>query len=106
MDKRTIIRVKERVIAILEEEPATRNSDDKLYVRVCQQILGEKNVSRPFFWIMANRDALGLPPYESVSRARRRVQQERISLRATEAVTEERYNREEVFREVYGSNEG
>ena len=63
---------------LLETIPATRNSDDILYLEACKARC--RNIRQvPFGIVMANRDAYNLPSYESVGRARRKSRTEGYS---------------------------
>ena len=62
------------VKAILLENPATRDDDMLLYGAFCLK----HNLVAPntdFYSVMANAKKWGLPSYESVTRARRKVQE-------------------------------
>lgn len=73
-DLKTITKL---VKAILEEDEITRNSDSWLYLKVIEQIAQEKDInlygiSVP--WFLANMSVMGFPPFESVRRARQKIQ--------------------------------
>lgn len=101
--RREIRRVKPIVEAILRNDPDTRNSDSLLYVRVCQRI-DEKLSTRPFFYVMAHSKDFGLPPFETVSRCRRKLQEKDDSLQAVEEVQKARQDNQEAFLELAGGN--
>ena len=61
------------VKTILEEEPATRNSDELLYLRACQHF-NPSIALFPFGTVLPNYKQYDLPAWKSVERARRRVQ--------------------------------
>ena len=78
------------VQSILLNNPKTRNSDTVLYEAICIKI--NPNVENmSFSEVMLNRDMLGLPKYNSVSRVRRKLQRDHEELRATKEVTDKRY---------------
>lgn len=76
-----------KVKMILEEEPATRNSDELLYVKVCQQYNPSISVF-PFGTVLPNYRTYGLPSMKSVERARRKVQEKNEHLKACKIVKE------------------
>lgn len=79
MTKRELTTLKELVVNILETNPITRDSDDKLYVEVCKA--KNKNISHcSFESFMLHRKEYGVPSYASVGRARRKAQEERPDL--------------------------
>ena len=58
---------------ILEKFPQTRNSDMLLYYYVCLEI--DKTILKlPFWLVLLDMKSYGLPPIESVGRARRKLQ--------------------------------
>lgn len=59
---------------ILEKFPQTRNSDMLLYYYVCLEI--DRTILKlPFWLVLLDMKSYGLPPIESVGRARRKLQQ-------------------------------
>ena len=79
--KRTSDIVKE----ILERKPETRNSDDELYFQVCKKINPEA-MSKPFYMVVLHRKEHSLPPFESVRRARQKLQASYPELCGTDEV--------------------
>lgn len=79
---------------MLTENEALRDSDDLLYVAMAER-LGLSNET--FGTIFHNRTELGLPPYETVRRARQKVQAENPELRGKRVKA--RAEAEKVFRE-------
>ena len=80
MDKNTMIDVQEKVQFTLQRIPAARDSDQLLYALVCE--LYNKNVQKfPFHTVMEHYKELGIPKYDSVARARRRLQRKYENLR-------------------------
>lgn len=70
-----IKKVKEVVRNILVENEEARESDDLLYLLVCQEMC-EKNLYKiSFADAFLNRKELNLPPYESVRRSRQKWQE-------------------------------
>ena len=91
MTKKELSNLKNLVITILENDPLSRDSDDRLYVEVCK-IKNPNIINSSFEEIMLNRNNLHLPAYSSVERARRKAQSEREDLVGT--VKEKRQNLE------------
>jgi hypothetical protein len=83
---------------ILEHEPEARNSDDYLYLKVCQRINGIC-LNLPFHQIMLNRSKYGFPIYESVRRSRQKLQARFPELAGDADVEAQRELNEAVFRE-------
>ena len=88
----------EIVKQVLQEIPATRNSDDLLYVHVCNRINPEV-CNYPFHTVLIHRKELKLPPFESVRRTRQKVQQHFPELAASETIEGFRVVREEEYRD-------
>lgn len=89
---------KELVQAILENSPETRNSDMLLYFRVCQ-IKNAGALHLPFGAVITNLDRCKLPPFESVRRARQKIQAEFPHLAPCKKIEEFRAENEVEFRE-------
>lgn len=89
------------VKTILEQDERARNSDDYLYMLVLYESshIGRAISEISVTTFLANRDRWGFPSYKSVSRTRRKAQEEHPELRGTERVRKKRAEREEVFRE-------
>lgn len=83
---------------LLTTEPRTRNSDDFLYIRVCE-IRGGEAVKRPFWDALLNRKQYGIPPFESVRRSRQKLQRAFPELAGSKDVEAQRKVNEEAFRE-------
>lgn len=81
---------------ILETDKMSRDSDMWLYVQFCK--VKNKNVlNLPFYLVMETYSDYGLPPFESVSRARRKVQSEHAELRSSSAVAKVRAEYEQLY---------
>lgn len=94
---------KNLVQKILTEDLGSRNSDNVLYVNVCKNInLGA--TSRPFYDVMNNPHKYGLPAFETVSRARRKLQEENEELRADTRTQEKRDEYEQMFFDFFGGD--
>ena len=83
---------------ILEHDSAARNSDDYLYYMVCNHI-DSICIHLPFWKVMLNRKQYEYPAYESVGRARRKLQQKYPELSGNADVEAQRMLNEEVFKE-------
>lgn len=89
------------VKAILEQDKQCRNSDSFLYLKVLFSVAKQKGIDLekmtvPYFLI--NLHGAGLPPFESVRRARQKIQQHHPELAACEAVEGFRAENETQFR--------
>lgn len=87
------------VKAILLENSATRDDDMLLYAAFC----AKHNLVAPyktFYEVMANAKKWGLPSYESITRARRKVQEMEEYLGGERR--KERQDRAEELRDYYG----
>lgn len=90
------------VKAILQQDERARNSDSFLYFRVLG-VLGQKygidieNMSITTF--LLNMKEFGFPPFESVRRARQKLQAEHPDLSACSSVSVQRKANEEIIRE-------
>ena len=90
------------VKTILTNYPQTRNSDSLLYLKVLQRIAGVndinlENITIPTFLSGLNKSPF--PQFESVRRARQKLQAEFTELSANEEVQEFRDENEVAFRE-------
>ena len=89
------------VKSILEQDKQCRNSDSFLYLKVLsaigkQKVIDIEKMSVPYF--LVNLHGAGLPPFESVRRARQKVQATYPELRACKAVEDFRADNEAQFR--------
>lgn len=90
------------VKALLEEDKQCRNSDSFLYLKVLSVIGKRKGIdidsmSVPYFLLSLHGTAF--PPFESVRRARQKIQEHNSHLAACEAVEDFRTENEMKFRE-------
>lgn len=95
------------VKTVLETDEAARNSDSYLYFQVLKVISAKTEV--PFFnmtveHFLLNMKELGAPPFESVRRARQKVQQECPWLSSNRTVERGRMENERTYREYARSN--
>jgi hypothetical protein len=86
------------VKTILDAKPQTRNSDDLLYYEVCVKSNSDCSYL-PFWKVMQNRKAYRIPPFESVRRARQKLQATYPELASDSDVEAQRELNEEVFRD-------
>ena len=89
------------VKSILEQDKQCRNSDSFLYLKVLTEVGKQKGIdiekmSIPFF--LLNLHGAGLPPFESVRRARQKIQAAHPDLAACERVEGFRMENEAEFR--------
>ena len=90
------------VKAILEQDKQCRNSDSFLYLKVLS-VTGKRkgididSMSVPYF--LLNLHGTAFPPFESVRRARQKIQEHNPHLAASESVEDFRMENETVFRE-------
>ena len=92
-----LIRISTLVKAILEECPETRNSDDLLYLKVCQYFNPSIGMF-PFGTVIANLKIYDLPNIKSVERARRKIQAEHPELAAKQNVKDKRTKAEQDYK--------
>ena len=90
------------VKAILEQDKQSRNSDSFLYYRVLEIIGKRKGVdinemSIPYF--LLNMSGTEFPPFESVRRARQKIQEHHPELGACKEVADARAVNEDGYRE-------
>ena len=86
---------------ILTNYPQTRNSDMALYIKVIEA-LNKNALDKPIVEVLQNLKELGLPCYETVTRTRRKIQEECSELQADDVVQDFRTKREEDFRKEFG----
>lgn len=90
------------VKAILQGHEKARNSDDYLYYLVCH-IFGRENgydvehMSLGYF--LVNRSKMDMPAFETVRRARQKLQQKYPEICGDDKVTGQRMLNEELYRE-------
>lgn len=88
------------VIKILREDKESRNSDNRLYVTVIDSIVANGS-SMSVKDLFLNSKKLGIPPYESVSRCRRRVQSDYPELRGNDDIVNARRRKETEFEDYF-----
>lgn len=90
------------VKAILEQDQKARNSDSFLYFRLLSKLGEEKGLNLdniPVTVFLLSMAEWGFPPFESVRRARQKLQAEFPELSANETVAAHRAENEEAFRD-------
>ena len=93
---------KEEVYRLLKHEPLTRNSDMYLYYRYCANQWVRDTDMYKVFSDSKFRKEKHISPFETVSRARRELQNQFMELNADEKIEQMRMEREEVFEKYYG----
>lgn len=95
------------VESVLKMYPQARNSDNFLYYTICK-IIGRRNgidvdlMSMPRFFLHLKE--YGFPQFESVRRARQKIQAACPELAGCDAVEGQRMLNEEVFRDYARGN--
>ena len=89
------------VKSILEQDKQCRNSDSFLYLKVLSEVGKQKGIdlekmSVPYF--LLNLHGAGMPPFESVRRARQKIQAAHPELAACERVERFRAENEVQYR--------
>lgn len=90
------------VKSILEQDKRCRNSDSFLYFRVLSVVAKQKGITLDFMTVpdfLLNFHGSHFPPFESVRRARQKIQEHNPELAACEAVEGFRMENEADFRE-------
>lgn len=85
----------------LEVNKAARNSDITLYLAICQR-MNPLSVHMEFETVFNNLKQLGIPKFETVSRCRRKVQEQNPLLRADKEVEDGRYENYKICKEYAG----
>lgn len=83
---------------VLEDNENARNDDFELVLMVYGEI-NENAMFRPFYKVMREHKAYGLPSMESITRCRRRLQTKYEHLKANKETEKIREKEEEEFRE-------
>ena len=90
------------VKSILETDVDSRNSDNHLYLKVLLAIGAEKGVNLSLITVVGYFSALAgtvFPPFESVRRARQKLQRRYPELAASKQVQEYRAENEVIYEE-------
>jgi hypothetical protein len=86
------------VKVILQRCPDARNSDDFLYLKVCEYVNGT-HISLPFWKVLQDRKYFGYPPFESVRRSRQKLQSTYPELASSKVVEAKRTQNEKIYEE-------
>lgn len=89
------------VKSILERDKQARNSDSFLYLKVLSVVADRKGINLKFVSVphlLLNLQGTVFPPFESVRRARQKLQRRHPELAACEAVEEFRDENEQLYR--------
>lgn len=105
MTQKQMVDVQGKVLNALQKYPEARNNDMYLYLKVAAMIDEEFNQIRTsakrFEDVVLNLDKYHLPSFESVSRARRKMQEKHPELKGTEKVQAKRSELEEEYKAYY-----
>lgn len=99
--KRELITTKTLVKNILENESASRNSDNLLYLRVIGKVAERKGIDLDSISVseyLKSMSELGFPPFETVRRVRQNIQEHNPELSSIERIQAKRKENEKVFR--------
>ena len=96
--KTRLYETKELVKQVLEENERTRNSDNELYIEICYRI-NPHVMYMPFADVLSQLAEFSLPPFESVRRARQKLQAENPDLRPCDEVALFRAENETAYQE-------
>lgn len=83
---------------MLQQFPDTRNSDELLYLVVCKAIC-PRSAHITFEKMTLEREAMGLPKFITVDRARRKIQAANPDLRASKDVEDKRFENYKAYKE-------
>lgn len=96
-----LVTTKQEIYGILEKIPETRDNDMILYFEYCLNHWVKETQMYKVFKDSEFRKAKGISPFETVSRVRRELQNDFVSLRSDERIKKAREAREEVFNNYY-----
>lgn len=97
-----IVTTKQEVYSLLEKIPETRNNDMILYYEYCINHWVRDVQMYKVFQDAEFRKSKKIAPFETVSRARRELQNDFVHLRSDEKIEQARKAREEIFENYYG----
>lgn len=80
------------VFKILGASKDARDDDTELYILVCNHYNPEAT-KRPFGEVLRHRKEYGLPKFESVSRVRRKIQENNANLQSSEKVLDGKFEK-------------
>lgn len=102
MNTKKLFKTKEMVKIILENDERARNSDTHLYRVILYKFGQMKGIdigAMTIDYFYKNINSLGIPHYNTVERARRKVQEEHPELAGTDDVEAQRVINERVYRD-------
>lgn len=82
---------------ILEIDTSARSNDNLLYYRVCEY-LNKEALHKSFGFVLLTMQSHKIPPFESVRRARQKIQATHPELSATAKIEALRAKEQEVYR--------
>lgn len=89
----------DKVRYLLETHPEDRDDDFLLYLDCCKYYTDMPTWAVSFEEAMSRHKKLGMPSYESITRARRKMQEQHPELRGEKY--QMRMERQEEYREAY-----
>ncbi len=92
-------KLNQKVERILRTKPRTRNDDFLLINEVYKEYISTKSMS--FDLLARMHRELELPPFESITRTRRKIQKDNEELKACDVVELARSIQEEKYRDYY-----
>ena len=102
MNAKNLYQISNLVKEVLEENIQARNSDTYLYLQVIRKVgllkgidVNEMSVTE----FLSQRTSMKFPNYETVSRARRKLQAEYPELASNDSVKEQKIMNERVYRD-------
>ena len=93
-----LLKITDIVEHILKEDERTRSNNWELYYAVCKYV-NPNALSSKFGTVIRSHREYGLPPFESVTRARRKIVEHHPELAGNDEVEGGRWSYEKKFRE-------
>ena len=97
MESKRLFKVAEMVEQALVAYPETRSSDDLLIVHIYRDYYGIQ--ADKFINVLVKRKEMKLPSFESIGRARRKLQEQHEFLRGTDYTEDLRMKEQEAYLE-------
>lgn len=94
-----IYKIEDLVKIVLVEYPDTRNDNFTLIYRVYKEVNEEVVLRNLFFDVMLNHKEYGLPSFEGITRARRKIMNMYPELKPIKTVEKARKEEEFLYRE-------
>jgi len=99
MDReKELLNTTDLVKKILLDDPKARDSDNHLYCAVVISVNPDA-LTKPFWEVLEHMNDFGLPCFETVRRARQKIQAEYPDLKASDVVESLRSINEEIYKE-------